>query len=313
MAALMFTQIIAPVCATPQDDKASAESEINSANAELNDVIVRYDKANSELNQTEQAIADKTAELAKTEENLGKARASFDERARGLYKYGDVNILEVIFGSKTMTDFTERFDLMNRVGTADAVLVKQISGSAKNLEQTKSDLEAAKTKQTQLVDQVSADRAAIEGQVATKLSRLNEIENQIAAEAVASRAADDNSNDTPSVWGGTLPPASAGVVAIARALIGIPYVYGSHDPSVGFDCSGLVEYCYRQIGVELNWTVDYTPNLTWDQLEPGDIVISHGGGHVGIYTGGGMQIHAPYPGSYVQESPVYSFYGGYRP
>lgn len=309
-AATLFAQSGMPVLATPQDDKAGAEAEINSVNAELNDVIVRYDKANTELNQTEQAIADRTAELAVTEENLGKARASFDERARGLYKYGDINILEVIFGSKTMTDFTERFNLMNRVGTADAVLVKQISGSAKTLAQTKAELETARARQADLLDQVAADKSAIEGQVAAKLSRLSEIENQIAAEAVADRANDDD--DAPSIWSGTLPPASSGVVAIAYALIGVPYVYGGTTPD-GFDCSGFVGYCYARIGIELNRTADYSPNVGWDQLEPGDLVYSHGFGHVGIYVGGGMQIHAPYPGTYVQEGPIYGFCGGYRP
>lgn len=307
---MLFVQLAAPVAAAPEDDKASAEAEVNAVNSQLNDVIVRYDKATAALNQTEQEIADKTAELATTEQNLGAARAAFDERARGLYKYGDINILEVIFGSKTMTDFTERFNLMNRVGTSDAVLVKKISGSAKNLEKTRADLEAARNEQAALVDQVASDKAAIEDQVASKLSRLTEIENKIAAEAVADRASDDS---TPSIWGGNLPPASSGVVAIAYALIGVPYVYGGTSPDEGFDCSGFVGYCYARIGIELNRTADYTPNVGWDQLEPGDLVYSHGFGHVGIYVGGGMQIHAPYPGTYVQEGPIYGFCGGYRP
>ncbi len=305
----MFAQTAIPVSATPADDKANAEAEISSINAELNDVISRYDAAYSELTKTEEAIARRTAELEATRQNLGVARATYDERVKGIYKYSDVNILEVLFGSKSINDFTERFDLLNKVGNADADLVKDITLSEKNIEKTWAELEAARVKQADLLSQVESDKSDIESRVAEKQSYIDSLIREIAL-AEAGRRADD---DEPSIWHGTLPPASSGVVAIAYALIGVPYVYGGNSPDEGFDCSGFVSYCYAQIGISLNRTCDYSPNLSWEELEPGDLVYSHGMGHVGIYVGGGMQIHAPYPGTYVQEGPVYGFCGGYRP
>jgi peptidoglycan DL-endopeptidase CwlO len=312
VAALLTTQA-APAFADPAAD---AQAEVTAVNAQLNDVITRFDAANAELDKTQTAIDQKSAEITRTQADLGTAKANFAVRVKGLYKYGDVNVLEVVFGSKTINDLTERFDLLNRAGNSDAQMVKTITTSENSLEKTKADLEAARARQTALVDQIASDKASIESQVAAKKSHLADIEAQAAAQAAAQRAAADNSdsNSTPSVWGGSLPPASAGVVAIAEALIGVPYVYGGTSPDGGFDCSGLVWYCYAQIGISLNRTCDYTPNVSWDQLEPGDLVYSHGYGHVGIYIGGGMQIHAPYPGTCVQIGPVYSPTGdGYRP
>lgn len=296
-----------PASATPAEDKANAESEISSINATLNGVIVRYDAASAELNKTEEAIAQKTAELDATRQNLGVARSTYDERVKGIYKYSDVNILEVLFGSKTINDFTERFDLLNKVGNSDASLVKSISQSEMNIEKTTAELEAARARQADLLGQVEADKSAIESRAADKSAYLDSLTQQIALEEAGRQAADDE----PSIWHGTLPPASSGVVAIAYALIGVPYVWGGASPA-GFDCSGFVMYCYEQIGVSIGRS-DYTPNLSWEELEPGDLVYSHGMGHVGIYVGGGMQIHAPYPGTYVQEGPIYGFCGGYRP
>ena len=307
---LILSGLAPAVLATPQEDKAALQSEINSVNSNLSDVITRYEAASAELDQTESSITQKTAELEVSRQNLAAARGAFDTRVKGIYKYGTVNVLEVIFGSKSINDFTERFEVLNRVGNADAELVQEIQTSQRTIELNVRDLEAARSRQAELFDQIAADKASIEQSVQTKLSRLSELENQIALEEQGRRGGGGRS---PSIWHGQLPPASAGVVAIARALIGIEYVSGGHEPEIGFDCSGLVEYCYRQIGVSLNWTVDYTPNLSWDELEPGDIVISHGGGHVGIYVGGGSQIHAPSPGRLVQEGPIYDFYGGYRP
>ena len=37
------------------------------------------------------------------------------------------------------------------------------------------------------------------------------------------------------------------VVAVARRMVGRPYRYGGDTPR-GFDCSGLVYYCYEQAG-----------------------------------------------------------------
>ncbi len=107
------------------------------------------------------------------------------------------------------------------------------------------------------------------------------------------------------------------VASIAWNYIGVPYVYGGTDPS-GFDCSGLTQYCYAQAGYSIGRTTyDQIAQIqaagqwvsSMDQLQPGDLVFPHTG-HVGIYEGGGMMIHAPQPGESVSYISVYAFYGG---
>jgi cell wall-associated NlpC family hydrolase len=87
--------------------------------------------------------------------------------------------------------------------------------------------------------------------------------------------------------------------------IGLPYVWGGNDPSVGLDCSSFVQNVYRDMGVEL-------PRVTWDQMkqgtpvasmaqaQPGDLLFSFNGGHVAIYLGDGKAIDAPQPGKTIQ-------------
>ena len=53
---------------------------------------------------------------------------------------------------------------------------------------------------------------------------------------------------------------------------------------------------YSQLGVG-------TP-VSYDELQPGDLVFTYGQDHVGIYVGNGQYIHAPQPGDSVKVSPV---------
>lgn len=105
---------------------------------------------------------------------------------------------------------------------------------------------------------------------------------------------------------------AAKALAFARAQIGKPYVWGATGPG-SYDCSGLTQAVWRAAGVDL-------PRTTYDQAtagttvsltnaRPGDLIFFYDDiGHVGLYIGNGMMIHAPKPGTYVREESV--FYDG---
>lgn len=89
------------------------------------------------------------------------------------------------------------------------------------------------------------------------------------------------------------------VVQSALAQVGKRYVWAASNPNVGFDCSGLVYYAFKQVGVTLNRIAadqyyNGTP-VSRNQLQRGDLVFfSSGGyiGHVGLYIGNGQFVHA---------------------
>ncbi len=95
--------------------------------------------------------------------------------------------------------------------------------------------------------------------------------------------------------------AVSSILDLAREQLGISYVYGGASPSTGFDCSGLVYYCFTTNGYSMNRTASgqyrQGVSVSKEELEPGDLVFfaSTGGwyiGHVGIYLGDGEFIHA---------------------
>jgi cell wall-associated NlpC family hydrolase len=41
------------------------------------------------------------------------------------------------------------------------------------------------------------------------------------------------------------------VIRFAESLVGTPYVYGSSDPKIGFDCSGFITYVFRHFKIQV--------------------------------------------------------------
>ena len=85
-------------------------------------------------------------------------------------------------------------------------------------------------------------------------------------------------------------------------MIGVSYLYGGTTPR-GFDCSGLVYYTHRQVGVNVPRTsaaqLWAAKSVSLNNAQPGDLVFFRINGkisHVGIYVGDGQFIHAPQTG-----------------
>jgi cell wall-associated NlpC family hydrolase len=89
----------------------------------------------------------------------------------------------------------------------------------------------------------------------------------------------------------------------AMSKIGSPYRYGATGPNA-FDCSGLISWAYKKVGVSLPRTSRAmskvgTP-VSRDQLQPGDLVFFYKPvSHVGIYIGNNKILHAS-----TRKSPV---------
>lgn len=94
------------------------------------------------------------------------------------------------------------------------------------------------------------------------------------------------------------------VVALAKAQVGKPYVWGATGP-YSFDCSGLTSYVYRHsLGRNITRTT-YTQvyqgksvAVSTATLKKGDLLFWGSAAapyHVGIYVGGGRFVHAATP------------------
>ena len=120
---------------------------------------------------------------------------------------------------------------------------------------------------------------------------------------------------TPSAPVVTHPAAGERAAAQALKMVGKPYRYGGSTPA-GFDCSGLVQYSFKQAGVALPRATDEqlraSQPLRGQHLRRGDLLFFDQEGkkksHVGIYLGDGRFVHAPSSGKSVRTDRLDSTY-----
>jgi len=117
------------------------------------------------------------------------------------------------------------------------------------------------------------------------------------------------SNNSPSV---AVTPRSTNhtelLLQVLQRQIGRPYLYGGNSPS-GFDCSGLVQYSFAQVGVNLPRStqaqMSTLPSIKREQLQAGDLAFFQTGNnqyHVAVMTDSQNFIHAPSSGKSVSTS-----------
>jgi len=312
--------------------KAAAQARVEKVRRQLNDLdvsleraIQQYDLANEQLAQVQSQVEAATRQLKVARYQLQIAQDTLNSRAVAMYKQRPIDILDVIFQAHSFDDMVTQLRTVHELSANDSRIVTRVAHYESTVEQKHDELARARVEARRLVTQVSSKKAGIEGQMAERqhvldsakavVKKIQHQEAVAAARAAAAAAAAmgtawRNPRQFPSGPAGNGHPE---VIAIARKYLGIPYFYGAADPKVGFDCSGLVMYCYAQLGIQLPHYSGFQQNLgvpvPMNALIPGDLVfkgypVSY---HVALYAGGGQVIEAPHTGDVVKYDTVADF------
>lgn len=320
-----------PEIEAKQEQAISAQAELERMNIELEVRVEEYNAITESLDQTREDILATEAELERARDNLDAAQDTLSRRATSIYKGGSTDALEVFLGARSFTDFLTLLDLAVRISNADAEMVAEVQDAKSRVEATALALQQRQAEQIALQSEAEARARRIQADMEAQqrfVGQLNgEVRALIAAEeerlrklaeerarqaAIAAAARGKVSGDRAAADPSALGAGTSQVVAIALQYLGVPYVWGGSSPS-GFDCSGLTQYSYRQVGVSLPRTSQSQYNAgqhiardRLDLLKPGDLVFFGTNGdadevhHVGMYVGDGNYVHAPYTGAVVR-------------
>ena len=267
----------------------------------VKDLLDKQEKMNNKISSLEE----KNDEIVKVNDETQKALQEFEVKKK------EQEVL-INTAKEEQTKFDAEFlSIAERKIVDHQLTVLTSSNSINEIQSAIDQLRSVRDNQLKSPTVIEEVNNAIE---AAKV-RISDLEAKAEAEAKAQAEANKpsipNRGDNATVSG-----SASGIVNYAYNFLGTPYVYGATGPDT-FDCSGFTSYVYRNAaGIEITRTtysqIGQGRAVSQGELQPGDLVFTYGGDHVGIYVGGGSYIHAPQPGDKVKVSPVTSFYAARR-
>ncbi len=294
-----------------KDELDRIKNEVQRIDSQLETVTEQYNLTSLRVEQTRVVIAGRESELAALNAELDMRKGILGERLRELYKAGNADVLEVITECKTVDDLYTNLDRAQRISGGDVDIIATVLTSRGELEAARAELEAQKAELDAAVAELGTQKNQIEGDLQRRKDIMSGVEadvNRLIAEEAANQPIANPRTvpvpvTRPRVPPPPPPPYAPAVVQVAYGQLGKPYQYAGSGPNV-FDCSGLVMYCYAQVGVSLPHSSYMQARcgvpVSYEELQPGDLVFFHGNGHVGMYIGDGQYIHAPQTGDVVR-------------
>lgn len=288
-----------------KDELESIKNQVQSVDAQLETVTEQYNMTNLRVEQARESIAVKEQEIASLNSKLQERQDILGKRLRELYKAGNTDVIEVITECKSMDDLVINVDIAQRISGNDVSVITSVIGARQEVEAARIELEAQKAELEVAMAEVARQKTQIEGDLQRRQNLMAGVEAEVNS-LIAEEAANRPRTTQPTYPIPTPPPPppyAPAAVQVAYQQLGKPYVYAGSGPNV-FDCSGLVMYCYAQVGVRLPHSSYMQARcgvpVSYADLQAGDLVFFHGYGHVGMYIGGGQYIHAPHTGDVVR-------------
>lgn len=338
VAACAAAALGAVLAATPQPafavTAAEIQAEADGALADLNAMqatldeasnayiaaLTEYQQAIDAQNATQKRINEITEEISGIQDRLG-------QRARDMYRGGSTTFLDLLLGASSFEEFTQGWELLNRMNESDAALSAQSR-------QLRDEAEAQKVKYAEQA--AVADRKAKEA--SEEFERAKELVEQLQAayDSLSAEAQQLYAQEQAAAYvseggvvndDGTVTDIQTGevyasateyhaatgnaIVDRARAMIGSDYVWGGvGGADGGFDCSGLVSYAITGSNTRIGTSYSIGDMYTRvSDPQAGDLYVTDG--HIAIYTGEGTLVHAVDYGIGVAETDFWQKDGGF--
>jgi cell wall-associated NlpC family hydrolase len=293
---------------------AAPQPSVSQVQAKINQLTTQFDKVSEQLDQASQQLSAAQAKLGQVQVRLKNANAHFQAAqanmaataAAAFEDSGATSVAGVLTSGDPAVLLQQGSLLMELSGNRSAQTrqlltdASQLVGVEQEMSRTESGIAGLKR---QLSDHKSSLGKLIDTQKAT-LASLTVPQRQ----AVTGNSIGANGSSAPQQYTGSTSTQAGQAVAFAYAQLGCPYVYGGTGPCQrGYDCSGLAQAAWAAAGVQIprdsysQWAS--LPHVPLSSIEPGDLLIYNGEGHVAIYVGGGYIIDAPQTGMNVQKIP----------
>jgi cell wall-associated NlpC family hydrolase len=294
---------------------AAPQPSVNQVQAKVNQLTSQFDQVSEQLDQAGQQLSTAQSRLSQVRVHLDNANAQFQAAqanvaqtaAAAFEDTGSTSVAGVLTSGDPSVILQQGSLLLELSGTRSAE-TKQLLSDASQLTGVEQEMQRTEAGIATLKSQLAAHKNSLGKLITTEkatLASLTVPEQQ----TVASNSIGGNGTTAKIAYSGPTSTQAGKAVAFVYDQLGCPYVYGGTGPChSGFDCSGLVQAAWAAAGVAIprdtyeDWA--QLPHVSFSSIEPGDLILYNGEGHVAMYVGGGYIIDAPQTGMDVERIPM---------
>lgn len=332
---LPFAQPIA----AKRAEASAAQARVDALNDKAEMAAERYNEARGRFEELSAQEAETRAQIRRLDRRTVKLQGQVENRVGALYRQGPIGALSLLLSVDNIQQLVASYNALTQMSERDSVIIAQLKETKaeksaahkklkaavaeaktqkQHMESAKRDVDSQLAAANTFVASLNADirdllhkqqlaeEAAARARAAALRARLAAEARAERARAAARRASASNDSNDSGDDGGDPPPSGRGAKAVYYAMkqLGKPYRWGADGPN-SFDCSGLMMWAYRKVGVSLphhsGSQIGRGSRVSRENLQPGDLVFFgspiH---HVGMYVGGGDFIEAPHTGAQVR-------------
>ncbi len=328
---------------TAQSQATQIAQQLQADGQRLDVLGQQYDADEQQVQQLDSQLTSTKAQVAQTQADVTSDQTDLRNQALTQYMSGATDTALENFFSPGGEQASAAQEYRHVAGDNVTSAIDRLHRAQQSLGAQESQLQTTETQARTVAAQVGSEQqqaqvleasqqsslGQVKGQVATLVTQLQtaqqeeqkaEFQAQLQAQEAAQAAEDayiKQQQGASLATDAPVAPGSAGAVQAAESQLGVPYVWGGESPKgsagPGFDCSGLVQWSWRQAGVALPRTAqdqyDSITHIPLSDLEPGDLLFYDDGTdsveHVAMYIGNDTVIQAPETGELVSYAAVW--------
>ncbi len=264
---------------------------------EISLVEEQIDVLNSQVTALNRQIKENENLLQGKEEEISENDELFKARLRAMYIMGETSIWEVIFGSKSFSDFLQNTEYMRRMAETDQLLMGQLNADRESILEAKKTVENAKIKLEANKQTLASKKSSLNTKYSESQKLLNQLtkeENSLKQEQIKINEEMEAIDEEIRQWlenngsGGQLVSTDflwpvPGYSTITSRF-GWRILYGKNNWHTGVDISGYnilgKNIVAANAGTVIKAVTTYTPKKGYGKY----VMIDHGGGYTTMYA-----------------------------
>lgn len=291
---------------------SQVQAQVNSLQAKMDKIDEQFDAANQQFSAAQSRLAQVNKETTSAQARYDAARSQLAQVAVSLYENSDQTSILGLLNAGNPSAVLSQASLVIEVAGAHNEQAAQFLTAAQELASIRQQRQRTEQGIAQIRAQLTAQKTSLNKLLETSKATLDSLTTAQQAKVNAGtvggggQTGTGQNGTTPITYTGPTTTQADKAVAFVYAQIGKPYEWGATGPG-SYDCSGLVMAAWAYAGVTIprdtyeQWAG--LPHIPFSQMQPGDLIISNGEGHVSMYVGNGYVIDAPHTGADVERIP----------